>query len=62
MMRSNRLYTFAAARKSHASRAPCEHQTWCSRGVCDACDLSAGVPAHGRFNHIIVQRFTNVAQ
>eukprot|EP00974_Lingulodinium_polyedra_P108149 10468933-Lingulodinium_polyedra.AAC.1 len=34
MMRSNRPSAAAAARKSHAARAPCETMCRCSHGVC----------------------------
>eukprot|EP00974_Lingulodinium_polyedra_P115075 11143838-Lingulodinium_polyedra.AAC.1 len=32
MMRLNRPSAATAARKSHASRNPCERHFWCSRG------------------------------
>eukprot|EP00974_Lingulodinium_polyedra_P072106 6979685-Lingulodinium_polyedra.AAC.1 len=48
MMRSNRVYATTTARKSRASRAPCEHHVGCLHGARETCDSRAVVPADGR--------------
>eukprot|EP00974_Lingulodinium_polyedra_P073463 7112249-Lingulodinium_polyedra.AAC.1 len=53
MMRSNRPFAAAAARKSHASHTPCEHQFLCSHGLCEACESRAVVAVDGWFDRVV---------
>eukprot|EP00974_Lingulodinium_polyedra_P009332 893766-Lingulodinium_polyedra.AAC.1 len=62
MMRSNRQFATATARKSHASHTPCKRQNWCLHGVRDARDLRTAAAADGRLERIIAHEFKNRAQ
>eukprot|EP00974_Lingulodinium_polyedra_P099202 9611751-Lingulodinium_polyedra.AAC.1 len=62
MMRSNRPSAAATARKSHASRTPCEHQFRRAHGMCETCDFRTAAAADGCFDCIIASRFANAAQ
>eukprot|EP00974_Lingulodinium_polyedra_P058522 5635913-Lingulodinium_polyedra.AAC.1 len=61
-MRRNRPSAATTARKSHASRTPCEHQFWRSHDARETCDSRAAAAADGRFDRIIAQRLQNAAQ
>eukprot|EP00974_Lingulodinium_polyedra_P011173 1077602-Lingulodinium_polyedra.AAC.1 len=43
------------------SNRPSEHQSWCLRGVWEACDFRAVVAADGRIDRIIARGFKNRA-
>eukprot|EP00974_Lingulodinium_polyedra_P034738 3339006-Lingulodinium_polyedra.AAC.1 len=59
------LRSYAAtttARKSHACALHARQFPGARAWTTQTCDFRAAAVAHGRFDHIIVQRFTNTAQ